>query len=128
MTSLLSCLLSFRSSYQIAIADISKMFHALSTGKKTNNLRRVWVKRGGMGSDSNFEIARFVKVSFGDLLTPAFAIVALGLAIMMFIKNESLREQLPRAIYMDDIQVESKGPHENMDELQFLAKNSVQDI
>ena len=52
MTSLLSCLLAFRSNYQIAIADISKMFHALATGKKTNNLRRVWIKRGGMGSDS----------------------------------------------------------------------------
>merc|ERR1711891_51038 len=36
---------------------------------------------------------------------------------MMFIKNKSLKERLLRAIYMDDIQVGSKGPHENMDEL-----------
>ena len=47
-----------------------------------------------MGSEGPFEIARFEKVSFGDLLAPAYAIVALGLAIKYFIKNESLKERL----------------------------------
>ena len=64
-----------------------------------------------------FEVARFARVSFGDLLAPAYAIVALGMAISMFVVNKSLQARLQRSIYMDDIQVGSTGPEEDLDQL-----------
>ena len=70
-----------------------------------------------MGTKGSFEVARFARVSFGDLLAPAFAIVALGMAITMFVLNKSLQERLHRSIYMDDIQVGSTGPEEDLDQL-----------
>ena len=94
MTSLVSCLLSFRTAWKIGLGDISKMFHAVETEPKTNDLRRVWVKRQGMGSSGKFERARFARVSFGDLLAPAFAILVLGKAITMFIQNKQLQSRL----------------------------------
>ena len=105
MTSLLGCILQFRVAHTVALGDISKMFHRVRTDKKTNNLRRVWIRDKGMGSNTKWRVARFTRMSFGDLLAPSFAVVILHMCIETFIINQSLKKRVVKATYMDDVQI-----------------------
>ena len=116
MASLLGCILKFRTAYSVALGDISKMFHRIKTDEKSNNLRRVWIREQGMGSNSRWRIARFCRMSFGDINAPAFAIVVLALCIMTFVLNEVLRKRIIDSTYMDDIQIPILSKEEDVDE------------
>ena len=67
LTSLMGCLLLFRSHHQIVLGDIRKCFHQVRTDPVTNDLRRVWLRPGGLGSGGSWRQARFMRMSFGDL-------------------------------------------------------------
>ena len=99
MSSLFRCILQFRSAHSVALGDISKMFHRVKTESKTNNLRRVWIKEGGMGSNTRWKTARFKQMSFGDILAPAFAIVILRMCIETFIVDQTLKIRLSESTY-----------------------------
>ena len=116
LASLMGCLLQFRSHHKIILGDIKKCFHQVRTDPLTNDLRRVWLRPGGLGSGNSWAQARFEQMSFGDILAPPFTVLIIALCISMFMKNEDLKERLASTIYMDDVQIPVK-PEEDPDQL-----------
>ena len=116
LTSLMGCLLLFRSHHQIVLGDIRKCFHQVRTDPVTNDLRRVWLRPGGLGSGGSWRQARFMRMSFGDLLAPPLAVLIIAMCICLFMKNEDLKKRLKTSIYMDDVLIPVM-PGENPDAL-----------
>ena len=61
-------LLRFRVANQIALGDIKKCYHIISSGPRDASLRRIFIKPDVMGSDSEWKEGCFGTVSFGDVL------------------------------------------------------------
>ena len=96
-------LLRWRVAQQCAIADIRHCYHSVESSPLDRSLRRIHLKREGMGSQSVWDQACFKVVSFGDVLGGSFAQLSVLDCAERFIKHPSVLENLSQNTYMDDI-------------------------
>ena len=85
-----------------AFADVTSCYTQMDCSLRDASLRRVWLRPGGMGSDTPWTQYLTVRVDFGDLLGGSAASTGIKHALQTGVKTE-LAEQTVKINIMDDI-------------------------
>ena len=105
-------LLRWRVAQQCSLADIKQCYHSVNSAPLDKSLRRIHLKKGGMGSNDVWGEACFNVVSFGDVLGGSFAQLSVLDSVNRFVKHPSILENLSQNAYMDDISLLDFGDPE----------------
>lgn len=94
-----------RTSEKLAIGDVSKMFWRFSTPPKTWSLNRFFHKRGGLGSQDDWEEAACCTADFGATGAPSLANCGMDQCVSDHISSDDpqLAEEISKKRYMDDV-------------------------
>ena len=94
-----------RTSEKLAIGDVSKMFWRFKTPPKTWSLNRFFHKRGGLGSQDDWEEASCCTADFGATGAPSLANCGMDQCVIDHISSDDpqLAEEISKKRYMDDV-------------------------
>ena len=101
-------LVRWRMAETVAIGDISCCYHQIKTSALDNSLRRTYVRKEGLGSDTPWEEVAFQMVSFSDILGGPISSIAIDDCANQFM-TEPAKSRLRSNIYMDDACVGTRG-------------------
>ena len=101
-------LIRWQMAERVAIGDILRCYHQIKTSALDNSLRRTYVRKEGLGSDTPWEEVAFQTVSFGDILGGPISSIAIDDCANQFM-TEPAKSRLRSNIYMDDACVGARG-------------------